>query len=110
MAVPSKPRLKQGETPQSASYQKRLREYNRQVALAEATEAKAEQDAREAEERASRDVLSEVSTAVAQADADAKPKPAKPKPKPKKKRVAESARSAMENRQKQLDDAIEDNS
>jgi len=86
-----------------------MREYNRQLALAEATKAKAEQDKREAGERASRDVVAEVSRAVEQADADAEAK-RKPKPKPKKKpkgRVAESGRSALENRRAQIDEAVE---
>ena len=61
MATPTRPRLKQGETIQSASFVKRMRAFNRAVALAEATKAKQEQDTRESKERSERDVLSEVS-------------------------------------------------
>lgn len=104
---PQRPRLKQGETPQSASFQKRMKEFNRQVALAEVNKAKEEQDAREATERESRDVLTEVSTAVKQADEDAKPKAQPKKKTPTKKRIAESARSAKENRAAQIERQIE---
>lgn len=59
---PTRPKLKQGETPQSPAFVKRMREFNRAMALFEATEAKREQDEREAKERASRDVLEEAKT------------------------------------------------
>ena len=59
---PPKPRLKKGESPQDPSFQKRLRAWNRQIALLEATQAQAEQNEREAAERAKRDVLQEAKT------------------------------------------------
>lgn len=59
---PPKPKLKKGENPQDPSFQKRLRAWNRQIALLEATQAQAEQNEREAAERAKRDVLQEAKT------------------------------------------------
>lgn len=70
--TPQKPRLKKGESPQDPSFQKRMREFNRQIALLEATQAQAEQNEREAAERAKRDVLQEAKTQAA-------PKKDKPK-------------------------------
>lgn len=62
---PPKPRLKKGENPQDASFQKRLREWHKAIALLEATAAQAEQNEREAAERAKRDVLQEAKTQAA---------------------------------------------
>lgn len=59
---PPKPKLKKGESPQDPSFQKRMRAWNRQIALLEATQAQAEQNEREAVERAKRDVLKEAKT------------------------------------------------
>ena len=70
-AKPPKPRLKKGESPQDPSFQKRMREFNRQIALLEATQAQAEQNEREAAARAKRDILKEAKTAA--------PKKAEPK-------------------------------
>lgn len=61
--IPARPRLKKGETPSSPAFKKRMQAYNRAVALAEATAAKAAQDKADASKRAKRDVLSEVSKA-----------------------------------------------
>ncbi len=61
---PLKPKLKKGESPQDKSFQKRLREWHRQIALLEATQAQAEQNEREAAARAKRDVLKEAKTAA----------------------------------------------
>ena len=68
---PPKPKLKKGESPQDKSFQKRLREWHRQIALLEVNKAQAEQNEREAAERAKRDVLKEAKTAA--------PKKAEPK-------------------------------
>ena len=73
-AKPQRPRLKKGESPQDASFQKRMRAYNRQLALIEATEAQAKIRAEEEAANAKRDVLKE---------SESKPKPAK-KAAPKK--------------------------
>jgi len=105
MAAPTRPRLKQGETPQSESFKKRMRAFNRAVALAEVTKAKAEQDVREAEERAGRDVLSEVSgepSKKPEAAADSSKKDDS-----RKQRVAGSARTALEDRAATIEEAIE---
>lgn len=61
-ATPPKPRLKKGESPQDPSFQERLRQWHRKIALLEATKAQAEQNEREAAERAKRDVLKEAET------------------------------------------------
>ena len=71
---PQRPRLKKGESPQDASFKKRQREYLRQIALIEATEAQAKIRAEEEAANAKRDVLKE---------SESKPKPAK-KDAPKK--------------------------
>ena len=55
----SRPRLKQGETPQSPAYQDRLRKFLRQEALAEATAAQEAQRKAKAKADAKRDVLKE---------------------------------------------------
>ena len=65
---PPKPKLKKGENPQDASFQKRLRVWHRQIALLEATQAQAEQNEREAAARAKRDVLAEAKTAAPKKD------------------------------------------
>ena len=59
---PPKPRLKKGESPQDPSFQTRLRKWHRQIALLEVNKAQAEQNEREAAERAKRDVLKEAET------------------------------------------------
>ncbi len=109
MPTPTKPRLKQGETPSSPSFVKRMREYNRQVALAEATKAKEEQEARESAARAKRDVLAETKSKPKAAPAKKKATPSKPKAESSKKRtrVAESGRAALEGRAKSIEEAIE---
>ncbi len=91
MAAPTRPRLKKGETPQSASYQKRLSTYNRAVALAEATKAQAEQNKREAKTRSKRDVLSEVSSKPGKKSAASTEKTAARKPST----LIESVRNAI---------------
>ena len=73
-AKPERPRLKKGESPQDASFKKRQREYLRQLAIIEATEAQAKIRAEEEAANAKRDVLKE---------SESKPKPAK-KDAPKK--------------------------
>jgi len=66
-AKPERPKLKRGESPQDPSFQKRMREFNRKMALIEATEAQAKIRAEEAAAKAKRDVLKE---------SESKPKPA----------------------------------
>lgn len=56
---PLKPRLKQDETPQSASFQNRMRKYLRALALIEVTEAQEAQRKAKAKADAKRDVLKE---------------------------------------------------
>ena len=106
MATLTRPRLKQGETLQSASFVKRMRTFNRSVALAEATKAKTKQDAREARQRSSRNVLTEVSKtrkkpAAPANTADKKQTPAR------QARVAGSARAALEGRAATIEEAVE---
>ena len=55
----SRPRLKQGETPQSPAFQERMRKFLRQEALAEVTAAQEAQRKAKAEADAKRDVLKE---------------------------------------------------
>ncbi len=61
---PPKPRLKKGENPQDPSFQTRLQKWHEAIALLEVNKAQAEQDEREAVERAKRDVLKEAKTAA----------------------------------------------
>ena len=108
MALPARPRLKQGETIKSASFVKRMRAFNRAVALAEATKAKQEQDARESKERSERDVLSEVSGKAREKPAEPAEE-AKPKAKPKKPGLIENVRKAFSSAEnvKRIDSALE---
>lgn len=107
MPIPTRPRLKKGETPQSPAFQKRMRDFNRQVALAEATKAKEEQDAREAAKRGKRDVLAETKSKPGAKKPASKPKPSGGNKTKKKDRVAESGRAGLEGRAKSIEEAIE---
>lgn len=105
MATLTRPKLKRGETPQSPSFQKRMRAFDRQEALAEATREQQRLQAEDAAKAAKRDVLEESKSA---------PKTAKPATTTTKEPtkvvvtgVASSARSALANRAKTLEEAIE---
>ena len=105
MATLTRPKLKRNETPQSASFQKRMKAFNRQEALAEVTREQKRLQAEDAAKAAKRDVLEESKSTPT--------KPAKPavtvakNTTTKSDRVAESGRSALENRAKTLEEAIE---
>ena len=117
--VPSKPRLKKGEEISSPRFKAAMKAWHRAVALAEANQAKAEQDTRDRAKSAKRDVLKEsestavdaVTEGVKDADTDAKvrvPNTSNPNTEKKKSdRVANSARDALEKRRKQIDDAVD---
>lgn len=112
MAEPIKPRLKKGESPQDPSFQKRMRAFQRELALLEATKAQKEQNEREAVERAKRDVLEEAKTqrapskpktaeeavdqGVEDADADSAPR-----------KGVRGAAAALAGSTKRVDDAVE---
>ena len=105
--MPTRPRLKQGETPQSESFIKRMRAFNRAVALAEATKAKAEQDTREASARESRDIIAEVRADTAKKRVAPEKKAAEPEDSKRGNRIAESGRAALEGRAASIEEAIE---
>lgn len=94
----TKPKLDRGESPQDESFQKKLREYHRQVALEEATKAQKELQAQDAEKNADRDVLSEVSAEPAKED---------PKPEPKPVKKPENKGRALRDRGKNIDSALD---
>lgn len=105
--IPSKPRLKRGETPQSPEFQKRMKAYNRAVALAEATAAKAEQDMRESETRAKRDVMAE-SESTSSTAAPAKKTETKPEStEDKKEKGIKGAAQNLRSRTRNIDEAVE---
>lgn len=109
MATLTKPRLKKGETPQSPSFQKRMAAFQRQEALAEATAAQAAQNKAEAEAAAKRDVVAEAADKPKQkATTSAKP-PATKKVAPTKPvtGVASTARNALRERAKTIQEAVE---
>lgn len=104
--APSKPRLKKGESPQDASFQKRLRKWHRQIALLEATKAQAEQNEREATERAKRDVLKEAKPKTAEEAVDQGVAEADKDNPPRKKGIGGAA-AILRNRGKSIDDAVD---
>ena len=103
-----KPRLKQGETVNSPSFQKRMRDYQRQLALEEATRMQQEQNKEEAAKNAERDVVAEVRKGVEKADEESARERAKAKA-PEKKAPEKKAppRRALRDRQKTIDEQIE---
>lgn len=105
MAAPERPRLRQGETPQSDSFQERWNEYLKAAALYEATEAQKELQAEDAAKTASRDVLKE-SKAAPSKPAATTPKPSGSKPGDEKKGVSGTAQK-LRNRGRQIDSAVD---
>jgi len=103
----TRPRLKQGETLKSPSFVKRMREFNRSVALAEANAAKAKQDTREARERGSRSVLTEVSNKPRKKPAAPVNTKGKKQTASRQDRIADSARAALEGRAATIEEAVE---
>ena len=95
--IPARPRLKRGETPQSPAFKKRMQAYNRAVALAEATAAKAAQDKADAEKRAKRKVTSEVSKKPKAKSGSAKSAP----------RTEDKPKRALRDRTKTIDDVVD---
>lgn len=98
----TKPKLERGESPQDESYQKKLREYHRQLALEEATAEQKRLQAQDAEKNAQRDVLSEVSTEPSKEEVKPEVKAeAKPSKKP------ENKGRALRDRGKNIDSALD---